>query len=133
MEDDTNLSRVFDEAFYSRPSNGWNSERARSRWSELEDWRYTIAGPLDAIVKKGGCQYVYARNDRYFAGVSDPESLRSRLLEWLAELAAKVEGFQPASAAEQGDIAYMRSRVAAMRSAIEQAIEAERRRWSAGK
>jgi hypothetical protein len=128
MEDETCLNRAVDEAFFSRLSHGFASERGRSWWSELEDWRYTISGPLNSIVKKGGCEYVYARDDRYFAGVNDPESLRSRLLGWLAELAARVDGFEPASEAEHADLAFMRSCVTAMRSAIEQAIAVERRR-----
>ncbi len=130
MGDETGLKRDFEAAFYAPSTRGWNSAQGRSYWSGLEGWRDSIAGPLYSVVEKGGCEYVYTRDDRYFAGVNDPESLKGRLLEWHAKLAARVEHFAPASEAEQTDLAFMRSLVANMRSLIDRAIEIESRRWA---
>jgi hypothetical protein len=130
MENETDLKRSLETAFYEpRSSQSWKSARGRLYWSGLEDWRFTIAGPLDSIVTKGNCEYVYARNDQYFAGVHDPGALRSRLLEWHAALASRVERFAPASEAELADLMLMQSLVASMRSLIDHALEVESRRW----
>jgi len=32
-----------------------------------------MAGPLSAIAESGGCEYVYPRDDWYFASVNDPQ------------------------------------------------------------
>lgn len=88
-----------------------------------------MAGPLYSIVRRGGCEYVYGRDDWWFAGVSCPTSLRSRLLEWHAELAMRVGRFKPESETEQTVLTLMLSLVAAMRSVIDVAISVESRRW----
>jgi hypothetical protein len=88
-----------------------------------------MASPLYSIVEGGGCEYVYARNDWGFSGVDEPESLRRRLLEWHANLAARVEQFAPASDAESCDYSFMRSLVASMRPLSDRAADVESRRW----
>jgi hypothetical protein len=90
-----------------------------------------MAGPLSAVAESGGCGYVYAREDAYFIGVSDPTALKLRLLEWLAGLIAGVERFTPATPEETEDLAFLRALTERMREVIEQACEVERLRWSA--
>jgi hypothetical protein len=95
----------------------------------LEGWQDALAGPLYSIVHKGGCEYVYSRDDHYFSGVSEPNSLRARLLEWYAGLATGVEKFAPVSPAEKTDLAFMRTTVAGMRDLLERAWRVELARW----
>jgi hypothetical protein len=110
-------------------SHYWESSRGKSFWTDLEPIQDSIAGPLYSIAKRGGCEHVYARNDRYFAGVDDPDSLRRRVLEWHSELAAAVEQFVPASDAESADHSYMRSQAVRIRELIHQAVKVEEQRW----
>src|SRR5580704_15933667 len=56
-------------------SHRWASARGRSHWVALEGWQDSMAGPLSSITSSGGCDYVYTRDDGYFAGVSDPPKL----------------------------------------------------------
>jgi hypothetical protein len=114
-------------------SHRWASARGRSHWVDLEGWQDSIAGPVSAVAGSGGCAYVYEREDGYFAGVSDPAGLRSRLLDWHAALAAGVEKFAPECPAEASDLEFMRSLVSGARELIEQACAVERARWDAAK
>ncbi|MCE9560866.1 MAG: hypothetical protein K8U57_02315 [Planctomycetes bacterium] len=110
-------------------SHQWSSRVGRSHWVELEGWQDSMAGPLSAIAERGGCEYVYPRDDWYFAPVSDPASLRARLREWHWGLAVGVERFAPATADEATDLEFMRSVVIRMRELIEQACAVEQVRW----
>jgi len=128
------LREAFDTLFTAPyASHRWASARGRSHWSELEGWQDSMAGPLSAIAKTGGCEYVYHRDDSYFASVSDPEGLRSRLLEWHAKLAAGVERFAPATPGEATDLEFMRSVVGRMRELVERACAIEQARWQAAR
>ena len=123
------------EALFIAPvsSHRWASATGRSHWVELEGWQDSMAGPLSAIANTGGCEYVYTRDDWYFASVSDPASLRARLLEWHAGLAAGVERFAPATPAEAADLGFMRSVVEEMRGLVDRACAAEQARWQAAR
>jgi hypothetical protein len=126
------LREAFDAVFIAPfSSHYWGSARGRSHWVELEGWQDSMAGPLSVIANTGGCAYVYPRQDWYFAGVSDPAGLRSRLLEWHTGLVAGVERFAPATPAEAEDLAFMRGVAGRMRELVERACEIERARWSA--
>lgn len=106
----------------------WLSHRTRSHWVELEGWQDSLAGPLSSIAKTGGCEYVYERDD--FVGVTDPTSLRLRLLEWHSGLVAGVETFVPATPAEVEDLEYMRIVSARMRALTERSCEIEKVRFA---
>ena len=95
----------------------------------MEGWPNSIAGPLYAITATGGCEYVYSRDDAYFANVTDPVELRTRLLEWHAGLSNGIERFDPASVAESTDLAFMRSVASQMKELIERACDVEQSRW----
>jgi len=81
------LRSAFDTAFLHRRLS---TKRGRWHWIDLEVLRDSLAGPLWSIVNHGGCAYVYARDDDYFAGVSDPVTLRARLRQWHDELVTGV-------------------------------------------
>ncbi len=114
-------------------SHRWASTRSRSHWVELEGWQDSMTGPLSAIATHGGCEYVYPRDDWYFASVGDPASLRSRLLEWHTGLAAGVERFVPATPDEATDLEFMRSLVGRMRELVERGCAVEQARWQAAR
>jgi hypothetical protein len=109
----------------------WASPRGKSHWRDLEWLQDAMAGPINAVAERGGCEYVYGRDDRYFAGVDSPNTLRLRLMEWHGELASRIDGFEPLSAAETEDMFFMRSIVDRMRDAIERAVDLELKRWCA--
>lgn len=120
------------EALFVAPiaSHRWSSDRGRTHWGALDWLRDSLAGPLWSIVNKGGCGYVYQRDD--FAGVTDPETLRLWLLEGHARLAAAVAELIPASPAESLDLVFMQSVAGQVRELIERAIAVEKARWEAG-
>jgi|SRR6516162_437606 hypothetical protein len=122
------LEETLSAPFASHP---WRSARGRSHWVELEGWQDSLAGPLSTIAQTGGCEYVYLRDDWYFAGVNDPPALRQRMREWYAGLLAGIEQFSPASAEEAEDLAYMRSLAARIAWLIERANDLEQSRWFA--
>ena len=122
----------FDELFTTPfASHQWASKRGRSHWVELEGWQDAIAGPLLSVIKTGGCDYVYTRQDGYFSSVSGPRELRTRLLEWHAGLIADVERFDPSDEHEETDLEFMRSVASRMRELVEQACILEQDRWTA--
>ncbi len=126
------LREAFDALFVTPfASHRWASTRGRSHWVELEGWQDSMAGPLSAIATDGGCEYVYPRDDWYFASVGDPASLRARLMEWHAGLAAGVERFAPTTRGEAADLAFMRSVATRMRELVERACAVEQARWQA--
>lgn len=123
------LREAFDALFIAPfASHRWASRRGRSHWVELEGWQDSMAGPLSAIAETGGCGYVYTREDWYFATISDPSGLRSRLLEWHAGLATGVERFAPVNSDEADDLGFMQSVVRRMRELIERACGVEQAR-----
>jgi hypothetical protein len=125
------LGESFKTAFIAPfASYTWASGRGRSHWVELEGWQDAMAGPLSAVIQSGGCEYAYGRDDCYFTGVSDPGTLKARLLEWHAGLVAGVEEFVANDQAEAKDLAFMRSIAAQMKKVVERACEIERVRWS---
>jgi len=82
--------RALEEAFIAPfASHSWLSRRGRSHWVELEGWQDSMAGPLSAIANTGGCEYVYHREDWYFAGIKDPLALKQRF----AEVARRASGW----------------------------------------
>jgi hypothetical protein len=128
------LQVVFDSLFVAPfVSHRWATRRGRSHWVELEGWQNSVSGPLSDIVNAGGCEYVYTRDDWYFASVVDPSSLRLRLLEWHEGLAVGVERFEPTTPSEVDDLAFMRSVVGQMRVLIEQACVVEQVRWQSAR
>lgn len=134
MPSSTDLRQAFQITFIEAyTSHRWEVSRSRSYWVELEPWQDSIAGPLHSIIESGGCEYVYCRGDSYLAKVDDPESLRQRLLEWHANLAAGVEKFTPASPAEERDLSFMQKLVDDMRVLIDLAMKVEARRWQASR
>ena len=124
------LTKEFDSAFMV-DRGSWKSARARAHWLEAEGWRDSIAGPLWSIVRDGGCEYVYPRQDSSFADVHDPASLRNRLFEWHARLVSNIGRFAPSTDAEVSDQLFMQSLVERIRVVIERAIEIESHRWQA--
>ena len=107
----------------------WSSTRGRNHWLDLEGWQDALAGPLSAIRDRGGCGYVYAREDQYFSGVDGPTTLRLRLLEWHLRLLAGVDAFVPVTLAENEDLAYMRSVASLMHDVVERGCRIEQERW----
>ncbi len=120
------FERLFVDPF---ASHCWASERARSHWVQLEGWQDAMAGPLCSIVTAGGCEYVYSRDDDYFAGVSNPSALRSLLLGWHGRLTAGVEQFIATTPQECNDLAFMQRICAEMRELVERACAVEQARW----
>lgn len=126
--------KEFDDLFiapYARHS--WSSSRGRSHWVELEGWQDSLAGPLSSVAESGGCEFVYTRDDWYYAPVSDPPSLLARLQEWQGGLATGVERFTPVTPEEATDLEFMRSVVSRMRELVERACFVEQARWQAAK
>ncbi|AWM38884.1 hypothetical protein GobsT_28870 [Gemmata obscuriglobus] len=120
------LRAEFDSLFVAPfATRRWASARGRSHWVELEGWQDAMAGPLSAIAEAGSCEYVYFRDDWYFATVNDPATLRARLLEWHAGLAAGVERFAPATPEEAADQEFMRAVVGRMRELVQRACALE--------
>lgn len=127
----TGLREAFDALFIAPfATHRWESKRAHNHWADLEGWQDSIAGPVLSVVETGGCEYVYARDDWYFAEVDDPESLRTKLSEWLADLSAGVERFVPTSPEEDAGLRFMRDITSRMGQLIEQACAVEQSRWS---
>lgn len=112
-------------------SHRWRSIRGRPHWVDLEPWQDAIAGPLCSIVNSGGCDYVYARDDAYFTGVTEPRELHARLLEWHARLARGVDRFVANTPSQVADLRYMRDVLTLMRNVIEQGLQVENARWLA--
>ena len=132
VEAQQKLRFLFDSLFIAPFAlHHWATRRGRSHWVELEGWQDSMSGPLAGIVNAGGCEYVYTRDDWYFASVVDPSSLRSRLLEWHQGLAVGVERFEPTTPHEGDDLAFMRFVVGQMQELIEQACVVEQVRWQA--
>ena len=130
----SSMQEAFDAVFIAPfASHRWKSARARSHWVDLEGWQDSLAGPLSSVVKYGGCNYVYSRDDGFFAGVGDPDVLRTRLLQWHAGLQAGVETFSPLGPDEAEELKYMRSITEQMRSLVEWACKVEYDRWSVEK
>jgi hypothetical protein len=92
-----------------------------------------MAGPVSSIVKTGGCDYVYDRDDWYFASVNDPATLRTRMLEWHTGLAVGIEQFAPTTSSEAVDFEFMRSVVSRMRELIDRVCGVEQARWLAAR
>jgi len=127
---DSDLKKAFDSAFMV-DRRFWKSARGRAHWLESEGWQDAIAGPLWSIVRHGGCDYVYPRQDSFFADVHDPASLRNLLFEWHARLVSNIGRFAPSTDAEVSDQLLMQSLVERIRVVIERAIEIESHRWQA--
>ena len=124
------LREAFDRLFIAPfASHCWASESGRSHWVDLGGWQDSITGPLSSIMSAGHCDYVYSREDYYFAGISDPSRLRSRLLEWHGRLTAGIEQFIPATPQESNDLTFMRAVSAEMRELVERACAVEQARW----
>lgn len=73
---------------------------------------------------------MYTRYDSRFEGVSEPESLKLRLLEWQEGLALAVDQFVPAAVDELRDHSFMRSVVVDVRELIAESIEIESQRFN---
>lgn len=114
---------TFDAAYRAAFIEPFASHRWGSRLELLQD---NLAGPL---ATPGGCRHVYTRDDQYFRGVTDPETLRARLLEWHDELAARISQFKPQTSRQRADFIYMNSRLAIMKELIEALIVTERQRF----
>lgn len=130
----SDLGHEFDAAFiYPIASHRWSTKRGRSHWLDLEGWRSSLAGPIWSIVKKGGCAYVYDRDDEFFAGVNEPAALRARLRQWHDKLVVGLERFQATSPAEETDVASMQQFARAMWAVAERACDIEQSRWEAAR
>ena len=128
------LRKAFETLFVAPfASHHWASQQGRSHWVDLEGLQDSMAGPLSSITDTGGCDYIYSREDDYFAGISEPSRLRARLLEWHAGLAAGVEQFVPVAPNEVDDLAFMRAVVAEMRELVERACMVEQAHWESAK
>jgi hypothetical protein len=134
MSSEPNLRAGFDAAFiYPFASHSWKSKRGRLYWVDLEYWQDALAGPISSVVEAGDCAYVYTRDDEYFAGVYDPDALRTRLQQWHDRLTVSLNDFVPASPGEADDLASMRRFASEMWVVVEQAIGIERARWGAAR
>lgn len=129
----SDLRRRFEAAFYPSFRHQWESERARWDWVDLEPSIDALAGPLYSIVETGGCAYVYPRDDGYFTGVDEPDTLRERLRHWHEKLVEAIDRFVPTSPAEAADLASMRHFVAEIWAFTEEACDIEHARWAAAK
>ncbi|MBY8826283.1 hypothetical protein [Sphingomonas colocasiae] len=126
-----NLNEQFEAAFhYPFTTHDWRTKRGRAKWVDLEDLQDRLAGPIYSVVENGGCAYVYSRDDQYFKGVDEPETLRARLQAWYGELVKGIDDFSPASPAESADAASMRQFANAIWAVAERAHEIERERWN---
>jgi hypothetical protein len=129
-EDDvTGLRSQFNEAFYVPAKFNWRSRRAMLHWIEVAHLNVDIAGPVFSIVEKGGCNYVYSREDDYFWGVDNPAALRNRLLQSHNEMVEIIDSFVPRSSAETADLVSMRQFRSDIGNVIEAACDTEQRRW----
>lgn len=127
------LQLALDEAFIEPfASHQWKSPRGRSCWVELEGWQDSIAGPISAVANTGECSYVYEREDAYFSGVNEPDSLYQRLLEWHRGLRAGVERFIPTTPSENDDLTFMHTVADKILVLIERVCETERARCTVG-
>ncbi len=132
--DASELRTSYDAAFiHPFADHSWESKRGRSFWIELEILQDRLAGPLWSIVNYGGCAYVYAREDAYFTGVSDPATLQARLDDSHGQLVAHLGRFVPTSLAEEKDLLSMRRFAAQMWAVAEKAIAIEETRWKDSK
>lgn len=131
-EPEQDLRKAFDDLFVAPYApHSWASSRGRSHWVELEGWQDSLAGPLSSVAESGGCEFVYARDDWYYASVSDPPSLLARLQEWQGGLATGVERFAPATPEEASDLEFMCSLVSRIGDFVERACSVEQSRWQA--
>jgi hypothetical protein len=112
-------------------SHSWASARGRSHWRELELLQDAMAGPVCSVIKGGGCEYVYTRDEQYFAGVDSPDALRLRLTQWHSEFASRVSRFEPASNGESVDLVFMQDTVQKMLDVIQFAADLELKHWRA--
>ncbi len=106
------------------------SKRGRSLRIDLETWYSQLAGPLDSIIKTGGCSYVYDRDDVYFSGIEEPLKLRDRLRDWHTSLLDEINDFVPESSDEIADLNSLRRSAADVWTVVEEAWEIERQRWT---
>jgi hypothetical protein len=121
------MQTVFDEAFIAPfASHQWRSARARNHWTDLEGWQDSMAGPISSVAESGDCRYVYLREDAYFAGVKDAETLLERLKRWHTGLVTGINRFVPESIDELQDIKYMHKTANAMLQLAQQTCEIER-------
>ncbi len=122
----SDLRSSFHAAFiYPFSAHRWNTKRGRRHWVDLEGWQDALMGPVSAVVERGGCAYVYTRDDEYFSGVHDPVALRARLRQWHAKLAAGLERFRATSRDEAADLASMQQFVHAIWDVAVQACDIE--------
>ncbi len=117
---------AFERAFYEPEKHGWQSERGRWLWIELQVAMDRIAGPLYSLATTGGCKYVYTRED--FA-VANPDGLSALLREWHTALADEIEAFRPASAPEEADKKFARICADQIWTVAQVGLEIERTRW----
>jgi hypothetical protein len=121
------MQTSFDEAFIAPfGSHKWRSGRSRNHWTDLEGWQDSMAGPISAVAESGNCQYVYSREDAYFAGVKDAETLLDRLMKWHTGLVAGINRFVPASDGEIEDKEYMHKTANTMLELVLQTFEIEK-------
>lgn len=125
------LPKAFREIFIaSCHRDSWHTTAGRSHWLESEGWQDAIAGPISSILNDGGCPYVYSRPDSSFAGVHDPSSLRTWLIEWHEKVASSAARFSPRHPMPKiATGGSLESLLAAMRKLTEDAIAMESRRW----
>lgn len=123
------LENQFDAAFFVPAKFHWQSRRALFHWIDRELLQDDLAGPIYSIVRNGGCDYVYGREDDYFRGVNNPADSRSQLRQKLSQMVEFIESFAPASSAEAADLDSMRRFASEMESVVETACDIEQRRW----
>lgn len=121
------MQTIFDEAFIAPfASHLWQSSRARNHWTDLEGWQDLMAGPISTVARSGDCGYVYLREDAYFAGVKDADTLLDRLMKWHIGLVTGINCFVPESMDEIADIEYMYKTANMMLQLVQQTCKIER-------
>lgn len=129
---DDNLATQFKIAFQFPPfKRRLKTKRAQWYWINLSVLVDDLAGPLSAILNTGGCAYVYPREDRYFAGVTDPLALRAVWRRWHGELCGHVDVFEPASVNEAADLELMRRFASDILAVGERLLDIEQARFAA--
>ena len=121
------MQTSFDEAFIAPfASHIWRSGRSRNHWTDLDGWQDSMAGPISAVAESGHCQYLYSREDAYFAGVKDADTLLDRLKKWHTGLVAGINRFAPESSDEIEDMEFMHKTANTMLQLVLQIFEIER-------
>lgn len=129
-KDRTDLKEAVDKAFVQPWTHRWSSERSGWHWIESESYQDGMHGPLMAIAERGGCAYVYTREDiRVFEGIDCPDALLDRLRERHSSLLSFIDKYCPSTDEEVSDKETMPRFALAMWPVVVEAMKVEESRW----